>query len=281
MTAAPTAPTPPRSNRPAPPPPPPMAGGAPAPSSPATRKPLSFAPRQVKPICPAMVINAVEKWGKTTTAAYAPNPIILMARGETGYDTLLSAGLVPAVPAELVESYDRLLEVLDTLIEAPGDRKTVVLDAIGGFERLTHEHCCYRDFGNDWTDRGFASFQKGYDISVTYWLAVLQRLEKLKNAGLVVVMLGHIKTKMHNNPMGANFDRYISDVHEKTWAATAKWADCILFGNFLTIVDAKKGAKAKGIAGNRYGMDAEIYLPSDDHTAAWPTIWKQIVGEPE
>jgi hypothetical protein len=116
------------------------------------------------------------------------------------------------VPAELIESYDRLLEVLDALIESPGDRKTLVLDAIGGFERLTHEHCCQRDFQGEWSDRGFASFQKGYDLSVTYWLGVLQRLEKLKNAGVIVIMLGHVKVKMHNNPMGANFDRYISDI---------------------------------------------------------------------
>jgi len=66
---------------------------------------------------PRIVLNGVEGWGKTSTSAFAPNPAILMAAGETGYETLLGAGLVPQVDAARVESWQQLLDTLDALAE--------------------------------------------------------------------------------------------------------------------------------------------------------------------
>ena len=89
-----------------------------------------------------------------------------------------------------------------------------------------------------------------------------------------------------------NFDRYVCDVHPKTWAATCKWADAVLFGNFLTVVDkAAHTGKGKGVGGtdrviytarrdafdakNRFGMPAELWL-SDDPTESWGILWNSI-----
>ena len=118
---------------------------------------------------PRLILNAVEGWGKTTAGAYAPDPAILMARGESGYTTLLGVGSVPAVPTATVDSWQKLLGLLDQLV-AGTDRKTLVLDALGGFERLCQEHVCACDFDGDWGERGFMSFQKGYELSATEWL---------------------------------------------------------------------------------------------------------------
>ncbi|HUW30151.1 MAG TPA: hypothetical protein VM223_00910, partial [Planctomycetota bacterium] len=54
---------------------------------------------------PRIVLNAVEGWGKTSTAAFSPKPAILMAAGETGYQTLLGAGLVPEVDTAFANSW--------------------------------------------------------------------------------------------------------------------------------------------------------------------------------
>ncbi len=277
---------PPTITRPSPPPRPA------APVSPPVKVDLS--PRKPQPVCPRIIFTAVEGFGKTTLGAYAPNPVILMAREETGYDTLLSAGRVPAVPAVPVQTWEDLLGTLDSLIANSGDRKWVVLDALGGFERLCHEYVCRRDFDNNWSDAGFLSYHKGYDVSVSEWIKMLQRLDRLNSKGLGILVLAHAKIKQFRNPTGADFDRYIADCHEKTWGATAKWADAVLFGNFFTIIDKEKKGKGKGVGGtdrvlyterrdawdakNRYGMDPEIWLGIDP-AAMWDGVWSQIKKE--
>lgn len=250
---------------------------------------------------PAIVLNAVEGWGKTSFAAFAPDAAILMARGEAGYTTLLGGGRVPAIPAAGIEEWPQLLAMLDDLARDPQGRKTLALDALGGFERLCHEYVCARDFGGEWGEKGFGSFQKGYEVAASEWLLLLQRLDALRQKHhMTVVILSHSKVKPFKNPLGADHDRYISDVHDKTWAPTAKWADCVLFGKFKTDVETKKDnkveslKKGKGTGGtariiytewragfdakNRYGMPEWIDMP-DDPSKTWATVWAAITQQ--
>lgn len=244
---------------------------------------------------PRIVLMAVEGYGKSTIGATAIKPMMLMARGESGYLTLLGQKLVPAVPAAAIESWGELLALLDQLTtECPG--KTLVLDALGGFERLCHEHVCLRDFKGDWGEKGFSSYQKGYDVAVTDWIDMLARLDAIRTKGVMVIALSHCQIKTHKNPLGEDFDRYVANVHGKTWGVTAQWADAVLFGNFLSITDklGKGDMKKKGIGGterilycerrdafdakNRYGMPAELAIPNDP-AQAWPTIWNALTGK--
>jgi len=242
---------------------------------------------------PRIILNAVEGWGKTTMGTYAPNPAILMATGETGYTTLLGAGLVPNVDAAHIATWEELLAMLDHV----GGHDTVVLDALGGFERLCHVNVCDRDFNGDWGERGFASYKRGYEVAVNEWLKLLVKLDQLRSEGITILILSHCKIKTFKNPLGADYDRYVSDVHDKTWAATAKWGDAVLFGNFYSVVDTERGGKpealkkGKGIGGterivyterrdafdakNRYGMENEIDIPNDP-SKSWNTIYTQI-----
>lgn len=293
-------------------PPPPNAapnGRPPAPpyAAPSMTTPASVtAPALVTPTAqfqpPRVVLNAVEGWGKTTAAAYADRPAIVMVAGETGYTTLLGSGSVPAVPTATVATWPELLALIDTLIGADQGIGTLALDALGGVERLCHQHVCDRDFGGDWGERGFASYQKGYDLSVNEWLRLLASLDRLRAArGSTILLLSHCKVSTFKNPVGPDYDRWVSDVHAKTWAATAKWSDCVLFGNFYTVVEGGntggptgKGArKGKGVGGterviytvrrdawdakNRYGMQEVIDMPNEP-ASVWNTIWQHITA---
>lgn len=243
---------------------------------------------------PRIIVNAVEGWGKSSIASHAPNAVMLMAAGETGYLTLLQAGRVPEIPGAEIASWDALLGVVDQMIEGGKDEPTVIFDALGGFERLCHEMVCARDFKNDWGERGFASYNRGYDVAVNDWVGLLARLDRLRmKRGASIVFLSHCKIKTFKNPLGADFDRYVSDVHDKTWAATAKWADAVFFGNFHTVIDREQKGKGKGIGGtervlyaerrdafdakNRYGMEPEMFLGSDA-AANWTVISNAIHG---
>ena len=44
-----------------------------------------------------VVLYAAEKWGKSSFAAHAPKPVVLMTAGETGLLSLIEARNVPAV----------------------------------------------------------------------------------------------------------------------------------------------------------------------------------------
>ena len=248
---------------------------------------------------PRIVLTAVEGWGKTSCAAFAPEPAILMAKGETGYETLLGSGLVPCVLTAEVPGWRGLLALLDSMAAQPTlEIKTLALDALGGFERLCHEHVCNRDFEGNWGEKGFAGYQRGFDLAVTDWLRLLQRLDRLRDRGVTVLLLSHVQIRPFKNPLAEDYDRYVADVHHKTWAVTHQWADAVLFGQFVAVInkDRPTDKKGKGIgrterilccerrdaydAKNRYGMPAEIDIP-DDPSRTWPTIWEALTKTKE
>lgn len=242
-----------------------------------------------------IVLNAVEGWGKTSLAAYGPEPAILMAHGETGYETLLAHDRVPRVPRATVASWEGLLAfVREQNGECP--YQLLALDAMGGMERLCHAHVCTRDFKGDWGEKGFMGYQRGYEVAVADWLQLLQALDALATEGMHVLLLGHVQVRPFKNPLGDDYDRFVGDLHPKTAAPTFRWADAVLFGTFRTILDDSHGkARPKGIGGqdrvlftehhdaydakNRLGMPAEIKVPNDP-TRLWQTITDAIGTHP-
>ncbi|MBI5724629.1 MAG: ATP-binding protein [Planctomycetes bacterium] len=285
------------------PPPPATMGKAPPPRQSANKPTVATGthPRFSR-ITPAkvghrVVLIGVEGWGKTSAAAHAGKVAIVECRDETGYETLLSAGRVPSVDAVQVKAWPDLLAVIADA--AGGGYDVLAIDALSGAERLCHEAVCARDFNGEWGERGFGAYMRGYDLSVTDWLAMLARLEAVRQNGTHVVLLSHAKVVTTKNPMGADYDRFSSDVHHKTWACTHKWADAVLFGTFETIVitgpqEARKSEqlrRGKGIGGtsrvlyterrdafdakNRFGMPEVLDIPNDP-AQVWQTIMKGI-----
>ena len=259
--------------------------------------PTKLMPRRVatgKPEATSIILNGVEGWGKTTAAAYAPKPIILMARGETGFDTLRRSNLVPDVDSQLVESWPDLLAIVAEL--ATTKYQTVALDALGGFERMCQEHVCAAEFDGKWGERGFIGYQRGFDLTASEWLKLLQGLDALRaKTRANVLLLSHAKPIKSRDPIAPEFDRWCADCHPKVWAATSRWADTVLFARFVTVVTEpeRKGQKVRGIGGtervietehrdawdakNRFGMDQQIQVEADP-TKTWATIWAAICG---
>lgn len=216
-----------------------------------------------------------------------------MAGGETGYYVLRDNNLAPDVDAAVSHSWSQTLATLDAIITAPAGPKTLALDALTGFERQCQEYVCTKHFNNEWGDRGFGSYAKGFEMTAGEWIQLLAKLDQVRaKHGSLILLLSHCKIRPFKNPEGPDYDRYASNVHEKVWDATKQWADAVLFGNFYTTTlesDAKKKSKAVGgdtrmlytsrtaayDAKNRYGMDALIELPSDP-SAMWSTIESKI-----
>jgi len=243
-----------------------------------------------------VVIAGVEGVGKTSIPVFGPNAAIIMAKGETGYMTLLQANRAPSVDATLVNTWDDLFLVLDGLIamqELPYN--TLGLDARGGFEQLCHQHVCSNEFDGDWGEKGFTSFQRGYKVAQPEWLKFLAKLDAINAKGCAIFMLAHTVIKPFRNPLGADYDRIAVDAHEKTWGPTHKWADAVLFYTFVTVVEKldRNKTKGKAIGGtdrviyterrdawdakNRYGMPESLDIP-DDPSQTYNVIMNAIKG---
>ena len=241
---------------------------------------------------PRICLLAVEGWGKTTFGAYSRNPVVVMSPGETGLLTRHQSGLVPDVRATQPATWSETLAVLSALKDT--DHQTVVIDALGGFERLCHEFVCARDFGGVWGEKGFTGFMRGYDVSLADWAQFQVALDALRATGKAIILLAHAQVKPHRNPMGPDYDRYVADVHHKTWSLTGKWGDAVLFGQYRTqIVDQDRTGRAKAIAGDtrilytegrdaftaksRYDMPAAIELDASVPAAdMFDYIWQYI-----
>ena len=231
-------------------------------------------------------------FGKSSLFAYSPSPIYLTTRGETGLQKLIETGQLPETPhfPELISWLD-ILAAIKFLRTEEHSYKTMVLDTANGAERLMHEFVAERDFSGDWTDRGFMGYMRGYEVSLADWRMFLNSLDDLqRERNMTIVFLFHSRVKTFKNPAGPDFDRYAPELHEKTWALTRGWLDCILFGNFEVavrggskVVDPMKKGKAADIAPrilytnsdnptydakNRLGLPDDIEL-GDSAEEAW------------
>jgi hypothetical protein len=211
-----------------------------------------------------LIIYGPSGIGKTSLAAEMPAPFFLQC-GETGLETLINSGQLTETP-HLPEFTDwtALLESLDWIRGSNRAHKTLVIDAIGGAERLCFEHVCERDFGGDWSERGFAGYQRGYEVALGDWKQFLTALDRIRlERKMSIVLLGHSKISSYKNPSGPDYDRYVPDISPKTWAMTHKWSDGVLFWNFETQVGQVQENKKSGVKkGKLLGQSRILYCQS-------------------
>ena len=227
------------------------------------------------------VLHGLEGWGKTSFGAQFPKPIFIQSRGETGLETLIDAAQLPETPHfPECATWDELLGAVDYLTNAQHDFSTLVIDTVNGAERLCHEHVCARDFQNDWTDRGFLSYNKGYEVSLSDIRGFLASLDALRAAKrMTIFMLCHTKVKNFKNPDGPDYDRYQPDMHEKTWGLIHKWADVVLFGAFSATVVGQRGKEETDVSKRGKGTGGTSRILYTSRRAAWDA--KNRIGLPE
>ena len=199
-----------------------------------------------------MVDSGLEGVGKTSFPVGASNPLFLMSRGETGLETLIDSGQVGEVPhLPQIESWNEFLAIIESLIESNHEYKTLVLDAANGFEQLLYEHVCETEFGGKWGKDGFASFHQGYSVSSSYWEAMLNRLDVLREKKQMgIILLAHAKVATFKNPSADDYDRFTPDIHRHQWGLLHRWSDIILFFDYLTVI-SDDGGKKKGKGGTQ------------------------------
>lgn len=178
---------------------------------------------------PRIVLLGVEKIGKSTFAAGAESVIFLPIKGEEGVDDLDVAKFPRA------ETFDDVLEAVTTLIRDEHEYKTFVIDSASALEPVIWSNLC-EESNCDSIEKVGGGYGKGYIEAANKWRSLMDGLDRLRSKGISVILIGHVKVKRFDDPLGASFDQYQFDLHEKVHLALQRWADSILFANSETIV---------------------------------------------
>tara|TARA_R110000824_G_scaffold741_7_gene4621 strand:+ start:2516 stop:3319 length:804 start_codon:yes stop_codon:yes gene_type:complete len=212
-----------------------------------------------------LVVHGVEGSGKTSFAAQFPGAAFMMSENESGLLTLSSKGLVPeAAHFPVFRQWSEVIEATDQMIASKDRPRTLVVDTTNGIESLLHSHVARDKYGGDWSKKGFLNFQEGFKVSVPIWREWLAKLDALRSKGTTVVLLCHTRIENFKNPEGADFHRYVAELHPETLAATKKFADVVLFLNFHVEV-----AEVNDQSGRGKGKGGRTRLYHCERSAAW------------
>jgi hypothetical protein len=204
----------------------------------------------LKPKPAAIIDYGLPGIGKSSFAAFAPEPVFLIDALEDRINLLIATGQVPKTVKVLppYRSWEELLDQLDYL--AAEDRgKTLVMDTLGGAERACHEHTISKVYGGERGEKGFGGFQRGFEAALPYWREMLNKIDRLRTErGMRFIGLAHANIGNFKNPEAEDFGRYVPNLDKRTWAATSQWADAVLFSNYhiTAAKEGKQAAKGKG-----------------------------------
>ena len=173
---------------------------------------------------PRIVLIGTEKIGKSTFAAQAPNPVFLPIRGEEGIDDLNVAKLPVA------KTWTDVSDAIKLLITSDHDYKTLVIDSISTLEPVVWEQVC-KDAQVESIEKVGGGFGKGYTEALNKWQKLMNALDRLRDKGMGIILIGHVIVGTFNDPNSESFSVYDTDLNKKARAALYRWADAILFAN--------------------------------------------------
>ncbi len=174
--------------------------------------------RQPKP--PRVLLYGVEGIGKSTFGSEAPKPIFVQT--EDGLDEI-DCDRFP-----LATKFDDVIAALKSLCNEKHDYESVVIDSLDWLERLVWDKLCeqYAVPSIEKVDGGYA---RGYMHALSLWREVLDHLNVLRAAGMVIVLIAHSKVERFEDPESSPYDRYSPRLHKHAAALVKEWCDAVLF----------------------------------------------------
>ena len=168
-----------------------------------------------------VAVYGVEGIGKSTLAAEFPSPVILDTEDGTRH---LEAARVR------IDDWKTLTLAVAELAVSPQGFRTVVIDSIDWAERLLVEWMLKAAGKKSIEDFGFG---KGYVLLQEHVGRFLADLDRLIDAGIHVVLVGHAAVKRTSPPdQTEGFDRYELKLTRQVAPLVKEWADALLFANY-------------------------------------------------
>ena len=230
---------------------------------------------------PIIGLAGVPGIGKTSFAARFPHPIVIQT--EAGCYHLEVARFPKAT------CYQDIIDQITFLIKTPGHGfQTVVLDSADHLEPIIWSHTCKE--GRKPSIEAFG-YGKGYIEAMTHWREIISGLQKLRDMGLIVIVISHVQIKHYEDPTGEGYERYIPKLHKEAGAFLMESCDIWGFACWeVKAIDADGGDRKRGVgagkrllhleerpaylAKNRYGLPATIPLDYESFAAAYAEATK-------
>jgi hypothetical protein len=207
---------------------------------------------------PRIVIYGPSKIGKTTLGSHAPSPIFIPT--EDG----VSMVKVDQFP---------VAKVIDTITEAANLCATMV---------------CKDKYANDWGERGFGGYGRGYAETAEIFKTLMVACDYLIKKGITVVMLSQTGNISFKNPVDGDFIKFAPELHKAIWTKVQAWSDVILRADYkFRVKQREKKAvdlnarilSSQGSPSQDAGCRAGYNLPKTIDLS-WDAIEKHI-GKPE
>jgi hypothetical protein len=221
-----------------------------------------------------MVLHGSEGIGKTTTASRSPSAIFGQCENGCPAGVHLST-------FGLLDSFDKVLQVITILATEPHNYRTFVLDSLDALEVLVLRAVCAE---HDWKTIETPGYGKGFVAADRWWLEFLDGIDFLRRErGMMVVLLAHSTIERIDDPRTASYTSYQLRLHRRARGLIQDRADVIAFMASDLNVQAedqgfgKKRVRADGgstrwlhfegrpsfVAKNRYGLPAKMMVPKD------------------
>jgi len=207
--------------------------------------------RGLIPSATGLALYGPEGVGKTSLTAGFPAPVFLDTEGGSAH---LDVARFPRPRA-----WAELLAAISHLLAADHGFQTLVIDSIDWAEKLLIKEVCRKANKESLEDFGYG---KGNFYLPEEFARFLALLEKLRDRGIHVVLVGHSMIRKFEGPdaVGA-YDRFELKLSKQVAALVKEWVDALLFVDFVTKVTEKDG-KQRAVG----GRERVIHTT---HTAAW------------
>lgn len=251
-----------------------------------------------------VVLAGVEKIGKTTLAASAPNAILIPA--EVGY------GNVKIRRVPMLQCWENLIDyVNDVTIKCqecasqgiPLPVSTLIFDSATAIERLLHDYTLRTDpnFGKKklTMESAHEGYGRAYSVAKDTFDAFLKTLDDLAvYGGINIIFTCHVFAAKVVDPTAGEYDFWDLLLHSpknmKTYGVRellTQWVDVLGFLYSPIAIGSDPKTKVKlatdlglgrvlglsrtpnYIAGNRFGIEGEIQIPKE---GGWQVILDKI-----
>lgn len=176
---------------------------------------------------PRLLVYGPEGIGKSTFGSRCPTPIFVPT--EEGLNQIA----VDKYP--LARSLDEFNSYLADLAEDHGEYRTVVVDTLDGLENLVQKKVCADGRKQKISDFPYG---QGYDAQLFRFREITAALDRLRDAGMIVLLLAHAKTEKINDPENGDYDCWSPRLYKTSNAWVREWVDGIFFAHRRMIVDS-------------------------------------------
>lgn len=206
---------------------------------------------------PRIIVYGTEGIGKTTLGASFPAPVFIQT--EDGL------GRLDADTFGLCQSWQDVKDCLAAVLAEPqGAHRTLVVDSLDWLEKLIWRDTCEQGGKQNIEDFGFA---KGYIYALTRWDEFLTRLDEIRAAKrMAILLLAHHTVASVKNPNGEDYNAFAPRLHNKAAGVVCQWADAIGFAHLRMHIDTAK-KKAIGLGEDANGDRVATWIGSPGLTA--------------